>query len=84
MFYFCVCFSNSYVRVRVVVMIRDDLSGGWLLFGGSGLSSVIVFRVFYQEENGCADFFICGERFRDKMVMFNIVVIVILWYFLKK
>lgn len=50
-------------------MIRDDLSGGWLLFGGSGLSSVIVFRVFYQEENGCVDFFICGERFRDKMVV---------------
>ena len=80
----CICFSNSYARVRAVVMTRDDSSGGWLPLGGSGLSSVTVFRVPHQEENDCADFFIRGERLRDKMVMINIAVTVILGYFLKK
>lgn len=61
--------DNSYARVRAVVMTRDDSSGGWLPLGGSGLSSVTVFRVPHQEENGCADFFIRGERLRDKMVV---------------
>ncbi|KAI2573481.1 SPRED1 isoform 3, partial [Pan troglodytes] len=50
-------------------MTRDDSSGGWLPLGGSGLSSVTVFKVPHQEENGCADFFIRGERLRDKMVV---------------
>ncbi|XP_076723981.1 serine/threonine-protein kinase PAK 2-like isoform X3 [Callospermophilus lateralis] len=49
-------------------MTRDDSSGGWLPLGGSGLSSVTVFKVPHQEENGCADFFIPGERLRDKML----------------
>uniref|UniRef100_G1SXC1 Sprouty related EVH1 domain containing 1 n=1 Tax=Oryctolagus cuniculus TaxID=9986 RepID=G1SXC1_RABIT len=61
--------DNSYARVRAVVMTRDDSSGGWLPLGGSGLSSVTVFKVPHQEENGCADFFIRGERLRDKMVV---------------
>ena len=65
----CIYFSNSYARVRAVVMTRDDSSGGWLPLGGSGLSCVTVFKVPHQEENGCADFFIRGERLRDKMVM---------------
>ncbi|KAM9644953.1 sprouty-related, EVH1 domain-containing protein 1 isoform 2-T2 [Trichechus inunguis] len=59
--------DNSYARVRAVVMTRDDSSGGWLPLGGSGLSCVTVFKVPHQEENGCADFFIHGERLRDKM-----------------
>jgi sprouty-related EVH1 domain-containing protein len=54
-------------------MTRDDSSGGWLPLGGSGLSSVTVFKVPHQEENGCADFFIRGERLRDKMVMRSIL-----------
>ncbi|KAM9201786.1 sprouty-related, EVH1 domain-containing protein 1 isoform 2-T2 [Dugong dugon] len=61
--------DNSYARVRAVVMTRDDSSGGWLPLGGSGLSCVTVFKVPHQEENGCADFFIHGERLRDKMVV---------------
>ncbi|XP_036999655.1 sprouty-related, EVH1 domain-containing protein 1 isoform X3 [Artibeus jamaicensis] len=61
--------DNSYARVRAVVMTRDDSSGGWLPLGGSGLSCVTVFKVPHQEENGCADFFIRGERLRDKMVV---------------
>ena len=74
----CICFSNSYARVRAVVMTRDDSSGGWLPLGGSGLSCVTVFKVPHQEENGCADFFIRGERLRDKMVMNNVSVDIIL------
>ncbi|XP_012584142.1 PREDICTED: sprouty-related, EVH1 domain-containing protein 1 [Condylura cristata] len=61
--------DNSYARVRAVVMTRDDSSGGWLPLGGSGLSCVTVFKVPHQEENGCADFFIRGERLRDKLVV---------------
>uniref|UniRef100_A0A8C5KR64 Sprouty protein with EVH-1 domain 1, related sequence n=1 Tax=Jaculus jaculus TaxID=51337 RepID=A0A8C5KR64_JACJA len=65
---------NSYARVRAVVMTRDDSSGGWLPLGGSGLSSVTVFKVPQQEENGCSDFFIRGERLRDKMVVLECVL----------
>ena len=74
----CIYFSNSYARVRAVVMTRDDSSGGWLPLGGSGLSCVTVFKVPHQEENGCADFFIRGERLRDKMVMNNASFAIIL------
>ncbi|NXG43410.1 SPRE1 protein, partial [Psilopogon haemacephalus] len=61
--------SNSYARVRAVVMTRDDSSGGWLPLGGGGLSCVTVFKVIPQEENSCADFLIHGERLRDKTVV---------------
>ncbi|KAM4829856.1 sprouty-related, EVH1 domain-containing protein 1 isoform 2-T2 [Thomomys bottae] len=61
--------DNSYARVRAVVMTRDDSSGGWLPLGGSGLSSVTVFRAPRPEETGCADLFVRGERLRDKMVV---------------
>ena len=77
----CICFSNSYARVRAVVMTRDDSSGGWLPLGGSGLSCVTVFKVPHQEENGCADFYIRGERLRDKMVMNNAYMTVILKFY---
>ncbi|NXM88609.1 SPRE1 protein, partial [Oenanthe oenanthe] len=68
-FFFCFSFSNSYARVRAVVMTRDDSSGGWLPLGGGGLSCVTVFKVIPQEENSCADFLIHGERLRDKTVV---------------
>lgn len=74
----CIYFSNSYARVRAVVMTRDDSSGGWLPLGGSGLSCVTVFKVPHQEDNGCADFFIRGERLRDKMVINNAFIAIIL------
>lgn len=64
----CISFSNSYARVRAVVMTRDDSSGGWLPLGGGGLSCVTIFKVIHQEENSCADFLIHGERLRDKTV----------------
>nr|XP_023956168.1 sprouty-related, EVH1 domain-containing protein 1 isoform X1 [Chrysemys picta bellii] len=65
----CNIWSNSYARVRAVVMTRDDSSGGWLPLGGGGLSCVTVFKVIHQEENSCADFLIHGERLRDKTVV---------------
>ncbi|KAF1451729.1 Sprouty-related, EVH1 domain-containing protein 1, partial [Spheniscus demersus] len=68
-FFFCISSSNSYARVRAVVMTRDDSSGGWLPLGGGGLSCVTVFKVIPQEENSCADFLIHGERLRDKTVV---------------
>lgn len=77
----CICFSNSYARVRAVVMTRDDSSGGWLPLGGSGLSCVTVFKVPHQEENGCADFFIRGERLRDKMVINDVFIAIILRFY---
>lgn len=49
-------------------MTRDDSSGGWLPLGGGGISCVTVFKVIHQEENGCADFLIHGERLKDKTV----------------
>ncbi|NXL32198.1 SPRE1 protein, partial [Glaucidium brasilianum] len=68
-YFFCISSSNSYARVRAVVMTRDDSSGGWLPLGGGGLSCVTVFKVIPQEENSCADFLIHGERLRDKTVV---------------
>uniref|UniRef100_A0ABM5FAI3 Sprouty-related, EVH1 domain-containing protein 1 isoform X3 n=1 Tax=Pogona vitticeps TaxID=103695 RepID=A0ABM5FAI3_9SAUR len=61
--------DNSYACVRAVVMTRDDSSGGWLPLGGGGLSCVTVFKVVHQEENGCPDFLVHGERLRDKTVV---------------
>lgn len=44
--------SDSYARVRAVVMTRDDSSGGWLALGGGGLSCVTVYKVSRTEDNG--------------------------------
>lgn len=74
-FFFCISSSNSYARVRAVVMTRDDSSGGWLPLGGGGLSCVTVFKVIPQEENSCADFLIHGERLRDKTVTIYICLV---------
>jgi len=74
-FFFSISSSNSYARVRAVVMTRDDSSGGWLPLGGGGLSCVTVFKVIPQEENSCADFLIHGERLRDKTVTIYICLV---------
>lgn len=69
-FLFCYCYSDSYiVRVKAVVMTRDDSSGGWLPQEGGGLSRVGVCKVMYPEGNGRSRFLIHGERQRDKLVM---------------
>ncbi|ERE61901.1 sprouty-related, EVH1 domain-containing protein 2 [Cricetulus griseus] len=57
------------VRVRAVVMARDDSSGGWLPVGGGGLSQVSVCRVRGARPEGGArqgHYVIHGERLRDQ------------------
>lgn len=61
--------SDSYiVRVKAVVMTRDDSSGGWLAQEGGGLSRVGVCKVAPAELSGHNDFLIHGERLKDKQV----------------
>uniref|UniRef100_A0A8C4E760 Sprouty related EVH1 domain containing 1 n=1 Tax=Dicentrarchus labrax TaxID=13489 RepID=A0A8C4E760_DICLA len=59
-------YSDSYARVRAVVMTRDDSSGGWLPLGGGGLSCVTVYKV--------SRFHIKGERLKDKLVVLECVL----------
>lgn len=67
---FCYHCSDSYiVRVKAVVMTRDDSSGGWLPQEGGGLSRVGVCKVTYPEGNGRSGFLIHGERQKDKLVI---------------
>ncbi|XP_067830909.1 sprouty-related, EVH1 domain-containing protein 1-like [Heptranchias perlo] len=62
-----VCLSDSYVvRVRAVVMTRDDSSGGWVPLGGAGLSHVMICKVTRSDESS---FLICGERLRDQAMI---------------
>lgn len=66
--------SDSYiVRVKAVVMTRDDSSGGWLAQDGGALSRVGVCRLLLPElslvpTSGSSQFLIRGERLRDKQV----------------
>ncbi|XP_036429636.1 sprouty-related, EVH1 domain-containing protein 2 [Colossoma macropomum] len=62
--------DDSYiVRVKAVVMTRDDSSGGWLAQEGGGLSRVGVCKVMPAELSGHSDFLIHGERLKDKQVI---------------
>ncbi|XP_067875314.1 sprouty-related, EVH1 domain-containing protein 1-like [Heterodontus francisci] len=64
------CFSNSYVvRVRAVVMTRDDSSGGWVPLGGAGLSHVMICKVAHSDESSQNSFLIRGERLRDQAMI---------------
>ncbi|KAJ8368674.1 hypothetical protein SKAU_G00087020 [Synaphobranchus kaupii] len=54
------------VRVRAVVMTRDDSSGGWVPLGGGGLSHVIICKGRSPEDKGRRDYVIRGERLRDR------------------
>ena len=66
----CCRFSDSYiVRVKAVVMTRDDSSGGWFPQEGGGISRVGVCKVMHPEGNGRSGFLIHGERQTDKLVM---------------
>ena len=61
--------SDSYiVRVKAVVMTRDDSSGGWLAQDGGCLSRVGVCKVLSSELLGRSSFLIYGERLKDKQV----------------
>lgn len=57
------------VRVKAVVMTRDDSSGGWLAQDGGALSRVGVCRLPPPQLGpGLNQFLIRGERLRDKQV----------------
>ncbi|KAL0621401.1 Sprouty-related, EVH1 domain-containing protein 2 [Plecturocebus cupreus] len=61
--------SDSYiVRVKAVVMTRDDSSGGWFPQEGGGISRVGVCKVMHPEGNGRTGFLIHGERQKDKLM----------------
>ncbi|XP_035009558.1 sprouty-related, EVH1 domain-containing protein 3 isoform X1 [Hippoglossus stenolepis] len=54
------------VRVRAVVMTRDDSSGGWVPLGGGGLSHVVICRGRTRDDRGRREYIIRGERLRDR------------------
>lgn len=56
------------VRVRAVVMTRDDSSGGWVPLGGGGLSHVVICKGRSHDGRGRRQYIICGERLRDRAV----------------
>ncbi|CAJ1052877.1 sprouty-related%2C EVH1 domain-containing protein 2 [Xyrichtys novacula] len=61
--------DDSYiVRVKAVVMTRDDSSGGWLAQDGC-LSRVGVCRLLPAELLGRNTFLIHGERLKDRQVI---------------
>lgn len=63
----CLDFPDS-VRVRAVVMTRDDSSGGWVPLGGGGLSHVVICKVRSHDGRGRREYIIRGERLRDRAV----------------
>uniref|UniRef100_A0A8C0G7U0 Sprouty related EVH1 domain containing 3 n=1 Tax=Chelonoidis abingdonii TaxID=106734 RepID=A0A8C0G7U0_CHEAB len=70
------CAPRSYMlRVRAVVMTRDDSSGGWVPMGGGGLSHVMIGKVRRPEESGRRrQYLICGERLRDQTTILECVL----------
>uniref|UniRef100_A0A3Q1FXM4 Sprouty-related, EVH1 domain-containing protein 2 n=1 Tax=Acanthochromis polyacanthus TaxID=80966 RepID=A0A3Q1FXM4_9TELE len=76
LFFFFLCSDSYIVRVKAVVMTRDDSSGGWLAQDGSALSRVGVCRLLPTElaplsGSGGSQFLIRGERLRDKQVILD-------------
>lgn len=68
-------FSDSYiVRVKAVVMTRDDSSGGRFPQEGGGISRVSVCKVMRPEGNGRSGFLIYGELQKDKLVVLECYV----------
>uniref|UniRef100_A0A8C5WYW3 Sprouty related EVH1 domain containing 3 n=1 Tax=Laticauda laticaudata TaxID=8630 RepID=A0A8C5WYW3_LATLA len=58
--------TDYMVRVRAVVMTRDDSSGGWVPMGGGGLSHVTICKVRHPDEGQRRQYLINGERLRDQ------------------
>ncbi|XP_062409059.1 sprouty-related, EVH1 domain-containing protein 3 [Sardina pilchardus] len=52
------------VRVRAVVMTRDDV--GWVQLGGGGLSHVVICKGRSPDGRGRREYIIHGERLRDR------------------
>uniref|UniRef100_A0A8C5LAU3 Sprouty-related, EVH1 domain-containing protein 2 n=1 Tax=Jaculus jaculus TaxID=51337 RepID=A0A8C5LAU3_JACJA len=67
--------DDSYiVRVKAVVMTRDDSSGGWFPQEGGGISRVGVCKVMHPEGNGRSGLLIHGERQKDKLAVLDCYV----------
>uniref|UniRef100_A0A671X4R3 Sprouty-related, EVH1 domain-containing protein 2 n=1 Tax=Sparus aurata TaxID=8175 RepID=A0A671X4R3_SPAAU len=69
-------YDSYIVRVKAVVMTRDDSSGGWLAQDGGALSRVGVCRLLPPElapvpASSYSQFLIRGERLRDKQVILD-------------
>ncbi|XP_044162190.1 sprouty-related, EVH1 domain-containing protein 3 [Bufo gargarizans] len=62
------------VRVRAVVMSRDDSSGGWVPMGGGGLSHVMICKVRRPDTSHQRDYLIRGERLRDQTTILECVL----------
>lgn len=60
--------SHCSVRVRAVVMTRDDSSGGWVPLGGGGLSHVVICKGRSHDGKGRREYIVRGERLRDRAV----------------
>lgn len=82
--------SDSYiVRVKAVVMTRDDSSGGWLAQDGGALSRVGVCRLLPPEltpmpatsTRNRSQFLIHGERLPDKQVLYRSYFKVVEFFF---
>lgn len=61
------------MRVKAVVMTRDDSTGGWLAQDGGALTRVGVCRLLPPElapvpASSLSQFLIRGERLQDKQV----------------
>uniref|UniRef100_A0A3B3T9D7 Sprouty related EVH1 domain containing 3 n=1 Tax=Paramormyrops kingsleyae TaxID=1676925 RepID=A0A3B3T9D7_9TELE len=66
--------ERDVVRVRAVVMTRDDSSGGWVPLGGGGLSHVVICKGQSQDAKGHAKYFVRGERLRDRAPVLDCAV----------
>ncbi|XP_078518347.1 sprouty-related, EVH1 domain-containing protein 2-like [Lissotriton helveticus] len=63
------------VRVRAVVMTRDDSSGGWVPMGGGGLSHVMICKAKRAEDGQqLRRYLIRGERLRDQTTILECVL----------
>lgn len=69
--------SPDSVRVRAVVMTRDDSSGGWVPLAGGGLSHVVICKGRSHEGKGQREYIIRGERLRDRAVSVCVCVTVV-------
>ncbi|KAG5844546.1 hypothetical protein ANANG_G00163640 [Anguilla anguilla] len=66
--------ERDVVRVRAVVMTRDDSSGGWVPLGGGGLSHVAICKGRSPGDRGRRDYCIRGERLRDRAPVLECLV----------
>ncbi|KAL4658595.1 sprouty-related, EVH1 domain-containing protein 3 [Arapaima gigas] len=66
--------ERDVVRVRAVVMTRDDSTGGWVPLGRGGLSHVVICRGQSPESRGHRSYVVRGERLRDRAPVLDCAV----------